>query len=309
MTLAKELACVMEHGLVFENEMMRNHTTFRIGGPADLLACPETEEGFIAGLKWCKEKNIPFYIIGNGSNLLVGDLGFRGVLFKICRTLDHVQREVIEGENPKIIVHAGAGIMLAKLAKDISFMGYKGFEFATGIPGTLGGAVTMNAGAYGGEMKHVLKSVKAVDMEGNVHEFTLDEMALGYRTSRVQTENLIVLSATMEFLKGDTDQIIQEVETLSSQRKEKQPLEYPSAGSTFKRPEGYFAGKLIQDAGLKGYRVGDAMVSEKHSGFVINVGSATAKDVRKLMNDVDVIVYNKYQVHLEPEVRLIGEFD
>ena len=309
MTLAKELACVMEHGLVFENEMMRNHTTFRIGGPADLLACPETEEGFIAGLKWCKEKNIPFYIIGNGSNLLVGDLGFRGVIFKICRTLDHVQREVIEGENPKIIVHAGAGIMLAKLAKDISFMGYKGFEFATGIPGTLGGAVTMNAGAYGGEMKHVLKSVKAVDMEGNVHEFTLDEMALGYRTSRVQTENLIVLSATMEFLKGDTDQIIQEVETLSSQRKEKQPLEYPSAGSTFKRPEGYFAGKLIQDAGLKGYRVGDAMVSEKHSGFVINVGSATAKDVRKLMNDVDAIVYNKYQVHLEPEVRLIGEFD
>ena len=308
MTLAKELACVMEHGLVFENEMMRNHTTFRIGGPADLLACPETEEGFIAGLKWCKEKNIPFYIIGNGSNLLVGDLGFRGVIFKICRTLDHVQREVIEGENPKIIVHAGAGIMLAKLAKDISFMGYKGFEFATGIPGTLGGAVTMNAGAYGGEMKHVLKSVKAVDMEGNVHEFTLDEMALGYRTSRVQTENLIVLSATMEFLKGDTDQIIQEVETLSSQRKEKQPLEYPSAGSTFKRPEGYFAGKLIQDAGLKGYRVGDAMVSEKHSGFVINVGSATAKDVRQLMTDVDTIVYEKFGVHLEPEVRLIGEF-
>ena len=309
MTLAKELACVMDHGLIFENEMMRNHTTFRIGGPADILACPETEEAFIAGIKWCKEKNIPFYIIGNGSNLLVGDLGFRGVIFKICRTLDHVQREVIEGENPKIIVRAGAGIMLAKLAKDISFMGYKGFEFATGIPGTLGGAVTMNAGAYGGEMKQVLKSVKAVDMEGNIHEFTVDEMALGYRTSRVQTENLIVLSATMEFLKGDADQIIQEVETLSSQRKEKQPLEYPSAGSTFKRPEGYFAGKLIQDAGLKGYRVGDAMVSEKHSGFVINVGSATAKDVRQLMNDVDAIVYNKYQVHLEPEVRLIGEFE
>ena len=309
MTLAKELACVMEHGLVFENEMMRNHTTFRIGGPADLLACPETEEGFIAGLKWCKEKNIPFYIIGNGSNLLVGDLGFRGVIFKICRTLDHVQREVIEGENPKIIVHAGAGIMLAKLAKDISFMGYKGFEFATGIPGTLGGAVTMNAGAYGGEMKQVLKSVKAVDMEGNIHEFTLEEMALGYRTSRVQTDKLIVLSATMEFLKGDADEIIQEVETLSSQRKEKQPLEYPSAGSTFKRPEGYFAGKLIQDAGLKGYRVGDAMVSEKHSGFVINVGLATAKDVRQLMNDVDTIVYDKFQVHLEPEVRLIGEFE
>lgn len=308
MTLAKELTYVMEQGLVFENEPMRSHTTFRIGGPADFLACPETEEGFIAGLKWCKEKGIPFYIIGNGSNLLVGDQGFRGVVFKICRTLDWVQREVIEDEKPRIIVHAGAGIMLAKLAKDISFMGYKGFEFATGIPGTLGGAVTMNAGAYGGEMKHVLKSVKAVDMEGNIHEFTLDEMNFGYRTSRVQKENLIVLSATMEFLKGDMEQIIQEVEALSSQRKEKQPLEYPSAGSTFKRPEGYFAGKLIQDAGLKGYRVGDAMVSEKHSGFVINVGSAKAKDVRQLMTDVDTIVYEKFGVHLEPEVRLIGEF-
>ena len=157
-------------------------------------------------------------------------------------------------------------------------------------------------------MNHVLKSEKAVDMEGNIHEFTLDEMNLGYRTSRVQKENLIVLSATMEFLKGDMEQIIQEVEALSSQRKEKQPLEYPSAGSTFKRPEGYFAGKLIQDAGLKGYRVGDAMVSEKHSGFVINVGSATAKDVRQLMTDVDTIVYEKFGVHLEPEVRLIGEF-
>ncbi len=312
MTLAKELACVIEQGLVFENEPMRNHTTFRIGGPADLFACPETEEGFIAGLKWCKEKNLPFYIIGNGSNLLVGDKGFRGVIFKICRTLDWVRREVIaadDAENSKIIVHVGAGMMLAKLAKDISFMGYKGFEFATGIPGTLGGAIAMNAGAYGGEMKQILTAVKAVDMDGNVHEFTVDEMNLGYRTSRVQTENLIVLSATLEFKKGNADEIIQEVDQLTSQRKEKQPLEYPSAGSTFKRPEGYFAGKLIQDAGLKGYRVGDAMVSEKHSGFVINVGEATANHVRQLMTDVDAIVYDKFQVHLEPEVRMIGEFE
>lgn len=312
MTLAKELANIMEQGSIYENEPMRSHTTFRIGGPADILACPETEEGFIAGLKWCKQKNIPFYIIGNGSNLLVGDKGFRGVIFKICRTLDWVQREVIDGGTPetsKIIVRAGAGIMLAKLAKDISFLGYKGFEFATGIPGTLGGAVTMNAGAYGGEMKHVLTSVKAADMDGNIHEFSLDEMEMGYRTSRVQTQNLIVLSATMEFSKGDAEEIIQEVERLGSQRREKQPLEYPSAGSTFKRPEGYFAGKLIQDAGLKGYRVGGAMVSEKHSGFVINMGDATAQQVRQLMADVDTIVYDKFQVHLEPEVRLIGEFE
>ena len=312
MTLANELAQVIGQGMVYENEPMCNHTTFRIGGPADILACPETEEGFIAGLKWCKEKNIPFYVIGNGSNLLVGDKGFRGVIFKICRTLDSVQRQVIDGDTPgtsKIIVQAGAGIMLVKIAKEISFLGYKGFEFATGIPGTLGGAVAMNAGAYGGEMKDILTSVKAVDMDGNIHEFTLEELALGYRTSRVQTENLIVLSATMEFVKGDKDAILEEVESLSRQRKEKQPLEYPSAGSTFKRPEGYFAGKLIQDAGLKGYRVGDAMVSEKHSGFVINAGEATAHHVCQLMADVDAAVFDKYHVHLEPEVRLIGEFE
>lgn len=311
MILAKELADVIGQGMIYENESMKNHTTFRIGGPADILACPETEEGFIAGILWCKSHEVPFYVIGNGSNLLVGDKGFRGVVFKICRTLDQVQREVISGdseENAKIIVRAGAGIMLAKLAKEISFLGYKGFEFATGIPGTLGGAVAMNAGAYGGEMKQILVSVKTVDMYGNIQEFTLDEMELGYRTSRVQKENLIVLSATMEFKRGDVNEIICEVEELARQRREKQPLEYPSAGSTFKRPEGFFAGKLIQDAGLKGYRVGDATVSKKHSGFVINSGNATAADVRQLMSDVDQIVFEKFHVHLEPEVRLIGEF-
>ena len=206
-------------------------------------------------------------------------------------------------------VHAGAGVMLAKLAKDVSAEGCGGFEFATGIPGTLGGAVTMNAGAYGGEMKDILKSVRAVDMEGNIREFSLEELELGYRTSRIQKEDWIVLSAEMVFEKGDAGAIMARVDELSRQRREKQPLEYPSAGSTFKRPEGYFAGKLIQDAGLKGYRVGDAMVSEKHSGFVINAGAATAEDVRRLMADVDGRVYEKFGVHLEPEVRLIGEFE
>lgn len=311
MITAKELAGVMGPGMIYENEPMKNHTTFRIGGPADLLACPETEEGFVTAAAWCKSHNIPFYVIGNGSNLLVGDKGFRGVIFKICRTLDQVRREVVSGtseKDGKIIVRAGAGIMLAKLAKEISFLGYEGFEFATGIPGTLGGAVAMNAGAYGGEMKQILTSVKTVDMDGNIQEFTVDEMQLGYRTSRVQKENRIVLSAVMEFVHGDANKIIEKVEELSGQRREKQPLEYPSAGSTFKRPEGYFAGKLIQDAGLKGYRVGGAMVSEKHSGFVINAGDASASDVRKLMTDVDQIVFEKFGVHLEPEVRLIGEF-
>ncbi|WP_418750562.1 UDP-N-acetylmuramate dehydrogenase [Frisingicoccus sp.] len=306
MTLAENLSEIIGEGQILENEPMKNHTTFRIGGPADVLVCPETEDGFIRGLGWCRRQKIPVYIIGNGSNLLVGDKGFRGVVFKICRNLD--KTDIIE-EDSVVRVHAGAGAMLAKLAKDVSAEGCGGFEFATGIPGTLGGAVAMNAGAYGGEMKDILKSVRAVDMEGNIREFSLEELKLGYRTSRIQKEDWIVLSAEMVFEKGDAGAIMARVDELSRQRREKQPLEYPSAGSTFKRPEGYFAGKLIQDAGLKGYRVGDAMVSEKHSGFVINAGAATADDVRRLMADVDGRVYEKFGVHLEPEVRLIGEFE
>lgn len=306
MTLAENLSEIIGGGQILENEPMKNHTTFRIGGPADVLVCPETEDGFIRGLGWCRRQKIPVYIIGNGSNLLVGDKGFRGVVFKICRNLD--KTDIIE-EDSVVRVHAGAGAMLAKLAKDVSAEGCGGFEFATGIPGTLGGAVAMNAGAYGGEMKDILKSVRAVDMEGNIREFSLEELELGYRTSRIQKEDWIVLSAEMVFEKGDAGAIMARVDELSRQRREKQPLEYPSAGSTFKRPEGYFAGKLIQDAGLKGYRVGDAMVSEKHSGFVISAGAATAEDVRRLMADVDGRVYEKFGVHLEPEVRLIGEFE
>ena len=306
MTLAENLSEIIGGGQILENEPMKNHTTFRIGGPADVLVCPETEDGFIRGLGWCRRQKIPVYIIGNGSNLLVGDKGFLGVVFKICRNLD--KTDIIE-EDSVVRVHAGAGAMLAKLAKDVSAEGCGGFEFATGIPGTLGGAVAMNAGAYGGEMKDILKSVRAVDMEGNIREFSLEELELGYRTSRIQKEDWIVLSAEMVFEKGDAGAIMARVDELSRQRREKQPLEYPSAGSTFKRPEGYFAGKLIQDAGLKGYRVGDAMVSEKHSGFVINAGAATAEDVRRLMADVDGRVYEKFGVHLEPEVRLIGEFE
>ncbi len=306
MTLAENLSEIIGGGQILENEPMKNHTTFRIGGPADVLVCPETEDGFIRGLGWCRRQKIPVYIIGNGSNLLVGDKGFRGVVFKICRNLD--KTDIIE-EDSVVRVHAGAGAMLAKLAKDVSAEGCGGFEFATGIPGTLGGAVAMNAGAYGGEMKDILKSVRAVDMEGNIREFSLEELELGYRTSRIQKEDWIVLSEEKKKKKGDAGAIMARVDELSRQRREKQPLEYPSAGSTFKRPEGYFAGKLIQDAGLKGYRVGDAMVSEKHSGFVINAGAATAEDVRRLMADVDGRVYEKFGVHLEPEVRLIGEFE
>lgn len=306
MTLAESLKAVVGQGSVFENEPMKNHTTFRIGGPADVLVCPASEEAFVDGLRWCRRESVPVYIIGNGSNLLVGDKGFRGVIFKICRTLDKVVCE--SAESDVLRLRAGAGIMLAKLAKDVSAKGYRGFEFATGIPGTLGGAAAMNAGAYGGELKECLVSARTVDMGGNIRDFDRNEMEMGYRTSRVQKEGLIILSAELVFKKGSPQEIMERVEELSLQRREKQPLEYPSAGSTFKRPEGYFAGKLIQDAGLKGYRVGDAVVSEKHSGFVVNAGAATAADVRQLMADVDEKVYQQFGVHLEPEVRFVGEF-
>lgn len=303
MTLAENLSEIIGGGQILENEPMKNHTTFRIGGPADVLVCPETEDGFIRGLGWCRRQKIPVYIIGNGSNLLVGDKGFRGVVFKICRNLD--KTDIIE-EDSVVRVHAGAGAMLAKLAKDVSAEGCGGFEFATGIPGTLGGAVAMNAGAYGGEMKDILKSVRAVDMEGNIREFSLEELELGYRTSRIQKEDWIVLSAEMVFEKGDAGAIMARVDELSRQRREKQPLEYPSAGSTFKRPEGYFAGKLISDAGLKGFSVGGAQVSEKHAGFVINTGNATAADVIALTDAVRDKVFEKYGVKLELEIKQLG---
>lgn len=307
MSVTEELKNIMGMNNVYEKEPMRNHTTFRIGGPADILVCPETESSLIQGIELCQNRKVPYYIIGNGSNLLVGDGGFRGVIFKICKNLNVVTLEERES-GKRLYVRAGAGCMLAKLAKEVSAAGYTGFEFATGIPGTLGGAVAMNAGAYGGEMKQILQSARIVDREGQICELSLHEMELGYRKSRIQTENLIVLSVIMEFEKGNVHEILGKVDELSQQRKEKQPLEYPSAGSTFKRPEGYFAGKLIQDAGLKGYRVGDAMVSDKHSGFVINTGAATAQQVRQLMKDVDAKVYEQFHVHLEPEIRCIGEF-
>ena len=268
---------------------------------------PATDSSLIEGIRLCQSRKVPFYIIGNGSNLLVGDRGFRGVIFKICKNLNAVTMEESDA-GEKLYVKAGAGCMLAKLAKEVSAAGYTGFEFATGIPGTLGGAVAMNAGAYGGEMKQIIRSARIVDPSGDIRELALDALELGYRKSRIQTEQLIVLSVSMEFQKGDVQAILRKVDELSQQRKEKQPLEYPSAGSTFKRPEGYFAGKLIQDAGLKGYRVGDAMVSDKHSGFVVNMGEATAEQVRQLMRDVDEKVYEQFHVHLEPEVRCIGEF-
>jgi len=288
------------------NERMKFHTTFRIGGPADFLIVPNTLAGLKEGIRLCKEYEVPYYIVGNGSNLLVGDKGIRGAVFQLCHTFDNICYE--QKEEGAILVRAGAGVLLSKLAKEVAGKGLSGFEFAAGIPGTFGGAVTMNAGAYGGEIKSLLSYATLLTDDGNVITLYTKDLKMGYRTSIIQEKEYIVIEGGLMLEPGDKQDIQNKIDDLTSRRRGKQPLEYPSGGSTFKRPQGYFAGKLIQDAGLKGYRVGDAMISEKHSGFVVNVGSATAGDVVTLMNDVKDKVHELTGVHMEPEIRMIGEF-
>lgn len=286
---------------VFENEPMSSHTTFRIGGAADYFVLPETAEDVANVLKLCRQENVPYFILGNGSNLLVGDKGFRGVVIQLYKNFDGIE---IQGTK----VTARSGAMLIRVAKEAGKAGLTGLEFASGIPGTIGGAMVMNAGAYGGEMKDVVTSVTVLTKDGEIKTLKGSEMNFRYRGSIIEEKDYIVLEAVMELKKGKAEEIQARMEELSAQRKQKQPLEYPSAGSTFKRPEGYFAGKLIMDTGLAGYRVGGAQVSEKHCGFVINAGGATAADVMQLMKDVSDKVEEKFGVALEPEVKRIGEF-
>ena len=290
---------------ILKDESMSAHTTFRIGGPADYFVVPEDAASLGRGVALCRAEGVDYFITGNGSNLLVGDGGYRGVVFHICHTMDDV---AYEEKGTELLVEAGAGVMLSSLARQVSSKGYTGFEYATGIPGTLGGGVTMNAGAYGGEISDNLLWAELMDETGAVLRLERDRLKLSYRHSVMMEQPLVVLRAGFSFTKGDAMAITEKVAELSRSRKEKQPLEYPSAGSTFKRPEGYFAGKLIQDCGLKGFRVGDAMVSEKHSGFVINVGHATAADVMTLIRHVQQEVDRQFCVRIEPEVRMIGEF-
>lgn len=290
---------------ILKDEPMSAHTTFRIGGPADYFVVPEDAAALGRGVALCRAEGVDYFITGNGSNLLVGDGGYRGVVFHICHTMDDV---VYEEKGTELLVEAGAGVMLSSLARQVSSKGYTGFEYATGIPGTLGGGVTMNAGAYGGEISDNLLWAELMDETGAVLRLEKDRLKLSYRHSVMMEQPLVVLRAGFSFTKGDAAAITEKVAELSRSRKEKQPLEYPSAGSTFKRPEGYFAGKLIQDCGLKGFRVGDAMVSEKHSGFVINVGHATAADVMTLIRHVQQEVDRQFRVRIEPEVRMLGEF-
>ena len=280
---------------------MKNHTTFRVGGPADIFLTPSAEE-LPAVLSVCREERVPVTVIGNGSNLLVGDQGIRGVVICIGSGMRGIR---VDGE--KIFLEAG--VTLAAAAKQAAKAGLTGLEFASGIPGTFGGAVVMNAGAYGGEMKDVIVSVRVISEDGEILTLSKEELDLSYRHSVIPERGYLVIDGELLLTREkDPDQITERMEELKKKRIEKQPLEYPSAGSTFKRPEGYFAGKLIMDAGLRGFSVGGAAVSEKHCGFVINKGNATAADICALMDEVTRIVKEKYAVTLEPEVKKVGEF-
>lgn len=297
--LENRLKSIIKKGSVAADEPMKNHTTFRVGGNADFFVEPVLEE--VAPLiSFLKKEDIPYTLIGNGSNLLVSDEGIRGVTISFGTAMSEV---FVEGN----VITAQAGILLSRLASSAANASLGGLEFASGIPGTLGGAVAMNAGAYGGEMKDVVTSVKVLDKD-EIKDLSKEEMDFSYRHSRVLEEELIVLEVMLKLQPGKQEDILAQMKELNSRRVEKQPLNFPSAGSTFKRPEGYFAGKLIEDSGLKGYRVGGAQVSEKHCGFVVNTGNATASDVYRLILDVQNIVKEKYNVSLEPEVRMIGRF-
>ena len=282
------------------DEPMSRHTTFRVGGPADFFVTPKAKEEVRDVIRICKEAGMPYYIIGNGSNLLVSDAGYRGVIVQIYKEMNEVK---VEGD----LVKAQAGALLSGIAAKALGAELSGFEFASGIPGTIGGACVMNAGAYGGEMKDVLESVTVLTGECKIIELGRNELELGYRTSVIAKKGYIVLGAVLKLERGDGEKIKTYMDELKEKRVTKQPLEYPSAGSTFKRPEGYFAGKLIEDAGLRGFQVGGAQVSEKHCGFVINRDHATAADIMELMRQVQIRVKENSGVDLEPEVKRLGD--
>lgn len=301
MNLYSELCSITGDENVLKDELMSAHTTFRIGGPADFFVMPSSVDEIKKVISLCVEQKVPYYIIGNGSNLLVGDRGYRGVIIQVYRNMRDVR---IEGET----VIAQAGALLSKVAAAACEAELAGFEFASGIPGTLGGAVRMNAGAYGGEIRQVLKSATVLTKEGEVRTLSVDDMKMGYRTSIVSKMDYVVVGAELVLRKGKKEEIRARMDELKEKRVSKQPLEFGSAGSTFKRPEGYFAGKLIEDAGLRGFCVGNAQVSEKHCGFVINRGGATAGEVTELMDEIVRRVRESAGVTLEPEVKKIGEF-
>lgn len=301
MDLVSDLNNICGPSNVFVNEMMKDHTSFRIGGPASYYVTPGNEEELGELIRYCVRTGSEYYILGNGSNLLVSDKGYPGIVIRLFERFNDIR---IDGSR----IYAMAGALLSRTANMAAKNSLSGLEAAAGIPGTLGGAIVMNAGAYGFEMKDVTEYVRVMKHDGSTEDIPSHMMEFGYRTSRCIRDGLIVLGAGLVLASGDEETIRDRMRELKEQRSAKQPLEYPSAGSTFKRPEGYFAGKLIMDAGLKGYSVGDACISEKHCGFVINKGNASAEDVIKLIKHVQDTVLDRFGVRLEPEIKFLGDF-
>jgi UDP-N-acetylmuramate dehydrogenase len=281
------------------DEPMKNHTSFKVGGPADALVTPESYEEVVNVIKLCNENKVPYYILGKGSNLIVRDGGFRGIIIKLTK-LDEI---TVEAER----ITVQSGVDLCKVSKIALENNLTGFEFACGIPGTVGGAVTMNAGAYNGEISQVIDSALVVDMNGNLIKLNKEQLELGYRMSAIQKYNYTVMEVSFKLSYGEFHKIKARIDDLTKKREDKQPLEYPSAGSTFKRPEGYFTGQLIEESALKGFSIGGAQVSEKHAGFIINKQNATAMDILNLIAHVQQVIKARYDVELHPEVRIIGE--
>lgn len=295
----EELQRIAGADKVYRMEPMSRHTTFRVGGPADVLVQPDYKT-LSDVIKLCRKYEETYYVVGNGSNLLVGDKGIRGVVIEM---VTNCQNLAVFGDR----ITAGAGMLLSKVANFAADNELTGMEFAAGIPGSIGGAVVMNAGAYGGEMKDIIESVIVLDAAGDEKKLSLEELELGYRKSCIIKNNYVVMEVTLKLSEGNPETIRDRMRELNEQRRAKQPLEYPSAGSTFKRPEGYFAGKLIMDAGLRGYQIGGAQVSEKHCGFVINREGATAENIYQLIEYVSAEVERQFGIKLEPEVKMIGE--
>ena len=313
MDIISDLKNIIQSGIVSENEMMKNHTTLKIGGPARYFVSVANEQELKELLDYLGDKKIKYFLVGNGSNLLVPDEGYEGVVIKLDDDFKVCFAEIEKGDASNkegITLEAGAGALLSVVANKAMEKSLTGMEFASGIPGSVGGAIIMNAGAYDGEMKDIVKSVSVLEKNSENGKFEFktysnEEMQFSYRNSIAKQREMVVISVCLALHPGNKEEIKKTMDELNAKRREKQPLEYPSAGSTFKRPEGYFAGKLISDAGLKGYHVGDAEVSEKHAGFCINKGNATATEFIKLMNDVSMAVKEKYDVELEPEVIIL----
>lgn len=302
MKILANLEAIMGGNSVFCQQPLARYTTFQVGGPAEYFVLPNNFNQVGQLLKYCQEEGLDWYIMGRGSNLLISDRGLKGVIILIEENLSEIQ---VQGN----LIRAQAGALLGGVSKIAQITGLSGLEFAVGIPGTIGGAVVMNAGAYDGEMKDVLTRVLAVDVQGNFHNYEAHELELGYRQSIFQTNKQVVLEAEMELVEGDRQTIKEKMDELTRKREEKQPLDKASAGSTFKRPVGYYTGQLIDQCQLRGTRLGGAAVSDKHCGFIVNDRNATAQDIYNLVKKVQRVVREHHEVELHPEIRIWGDFE